>query len=229
MKVLAIGAHPDDEIYAAGYLAKRAAEGDDVYILLTTRGEGGPLGDPPLCEREGLPALRVEEGRASGRAIGARDVLFLPFVDPLPGPNRGWRQVEASLEEFSGAIAEVLRSLQPDVVVTHGSTGEYGHPQHKYTHAAVFAALEQVAPWRPSEVLTWEAAFEGAEQDRAINPGEPADIVLDVTPWLPQKIAALKAHTSQYPAFLGTSPGRTLEECADRIESFHRWEPGHTA
>ena len=40
---------------------------------------------------------------------------------------------------------------------------------------------------------------------------------------LPQKIAALKAHRSQYPAFLGATPTRTLEECADRIESFHRW------
>jgi LmbE family N-acetylglucosaminyl deacetylase len=223
MKVLAIGAHPDDELYAAGYLAKRAAEGDDVYILTTTRGEGGPLGDPQLCEREELPAIRVEEGRAAGRALGARDVMFLPFVDPLPGPGRGWRQIEVSLEEFSGAVAEVLRSLQPDLVVTHGSGGEYGHPQHKYTHKAVFAALEQVAPWRPADVLTWEAAFDGAEEGRSINPNDPADMVVDVTPWLPQKIAAYKAHRTQYPAFLGANPGRTLEECADRTESFHRW------
>lgn len=223
MKVLAIGAHPDDETYASGYLAKRASEGDDIYILTTTRGEGGPLGDPPVCEREELPAVRMEEGRAAGREIGAREVIFLPFVDPLPGPNRGWRQAEVSLEEFSGAIAEVLRVLQPDVVVTHGSGGEYGHPQHLFTHAGVFAALEQVAPWRPSEVLTWEAAFDGVESDRAINPNDPADIVLDVTPWLPQKIASFKAHVSQYPAFVGVPPTRTLEECADRIESFHRW------
>ena len=37
--VLAIAAHPDDELFGAAYLAKLAAEGNDLYILCTVRVE----------------------------------------------------------------------------------------------------------------------------------------------------------------------------------------------
>ncbi len=223
MRVLSIGAHPDDELYAAGLLAKYAAEGHDVYILTTTRGEGGPLGDPPLTDRAGLGALREVEGHAAGHILGAREVRYLPFVDPLPGPNREWKAISASLEEFSAAIREVLAELRPDVVLTHGSDGEYGHPQHRFTHRAVFAALEQLSPWRPAEVLTWEASFPDADPARRLNEHDPADIVLDTSPWLEQKVAAMEAHRSQWPAFLWNHPGKTIPEIVERIESFRRW------
>jgi N-acetylglucosamine malate deacetylase 2 len=223
MIVLSIGAHPDDEIYAAGLLAKYAAEGHAVYILTTTRGEGGPTGDPPLTDRAGLPTLREAEGREAGRLLGAREVRYLPFVDPLPGPNRQWKAAEVPLETFSGAIAEVLAELRPDVVVTHGSGGEYGHPQHLFTHQAVFAALARLAPWRPAEVLTWEAAFPGADPERKLNPNDPADLVLDVSPWLEQKVAAAEAHQTQRLAILGNQPDKTIREVMDRIESYKHW------
>jgi LmbE family N-acetylglucosaminyl deacetylase len=52
MIVLSIGAHPDDETCASGTLIKYAEEGYDVYILMTTRGEGGSTGEPPVtCSR----------------------------------------------------------------------------------------------------------------------------------------------------------------------------------
>ncbi len=223
MIVVSIGAHPDDEIYAAGLLSKYASEGHTVYIVTTTRGEGGLLGNPPLADRAGLGALRVEEGRAAARALGAREVRYLPFVDPTMGGSQRWHAADASLEEFSQAIMEVLAELRPDVVITHGSGGEYGHPQHLFTHEAVFAALAALRPWQPDETLTWEAHFPDADPQRKLNPEDPADIVLDVTPWLPQKIAALKAHRSQEIAFLYDQPGKTLEDVADRIESYHRW------
>src|SRR5690242_15757138 len=127
MIVLAIGAHPDDELFAAGMLARYAAEGHDVYILTTTRGEGGSAGDPLLCERTELGTVREAESRASAHALGARDVLFLPFVDPLKGDDGVLHPVDASMEEFSAAIAGVIARLHPDVIITHGSGGEYGH------------------------------------------------------------------------------------------------------
>ena len=46
--VLTISAHPDDELFGAGYLAKLVAEGHDLYLLCTTRGEGGEVGEPPV-------------------------------------------------------------------------------------------------------------------------------------------------------------------------------------
>lgn len=229
MIVVAIGAHPDDETYAAGLLAKYAAEGHAVYIVTTTRGEGGPLGDPPLTDRASLPAVREAEGRAAARILGAREVRYLPFVDPLPGPNRGWRAIEQSLDSFSAAIAAELADLRPDVVITHGSGGEYGHPQHIFTHQAVLAALGRLAPWRPSEVLTWEAAFPEAAPQRRVNRRDAADLVLDISPWFEQKVAATEAHVSQHPAFLYDKPGKTIAEITERTESYHRWTADEVA
>ncbi len=223
MIVLAIGAHPDDETFASGMLAKYAAEGNDVYILTTTRGEGGSMGDPPLSDQAGLGAVREQEGRAAGRALGARDVLFLPYIDPVISEGHVTHQIDVSLEEFSAAIGEVIQRLKPDIMLTHGSGGEYGHPQHKYTHVAVFKALEDLKPWRPGEVLTWCAAYPEPENDRFINKDDPADIVLDVTPWMAQKIAAMAAHRTQFAVFFRDNPDKKLEDVVGHLESFHRW------
>ena len=225
MVVVSIGAHPDDELYIGGTLARYASEGHDVYIVTTTRGEGGPMGDPPVTDRAGLAAVRVEEGRAAARILGAREVRYLPFVDPVMGGSQRWHAIEATLEEFSGDIGEVLAELRPDVVITHGAEGEYGHPQHIFTHQAVFEALRQLRPWKPRELLTWEAAFPEADPERRVNRSEPADIVVDISPWFDQKVAAAEAHVSQRPALLGKHRDKTIREVTDRIESFHCWNP----
>ncbi len=225
MIVLAIGAHPDDEtMFAGGLLAKYATEGHDVYILLTTRGEGGELGDPPLCTREELGALREREARAAADALHAQDVLFLPFIDPEVGPDGTLRAVDASPEEFSTAVGTVIGSLLPDVIITHGSGGEYGHPQHVFTHQAVFAALEKLKPWQPIELLTWAAALPDSADDRIINHNDPADYVLDVTPWAAQKVAAAKAHASQHALFTRNATADIFEQIATRPETYHRQE-----
>ena len=223
--VLAIGAHPDDETYAAGLLAKFASEGHAVYILTTTRGEGGTAGDPPLTDRAGLPAVREEEGRAAATLLGAQSISFLPFVDPIPGPNRTWKAVEAPLDAFSDAIGSVITDLRPDIVITHGSDGEYGHPQHLYTHQAVFVALLRLRPWQPREVLTWEASFPDADPERKLNPSDHADLVLDVSPWFATKVAAAEAHRTQRLALLHGVRDKPMAEAMDRIESFRRWTP----
>jgi len=135
MIVLSIGAHPDDETCAGGTLIKYAEEGHDVYILTTTRGDAGVV-------------------------IGARQVLFLPYVDP-DATDGVAKAVNASPEEFSASIQEVLEHLHPDVIITHGTDGEYGQPQHIFTQQATFRALRNLAlgpgglqPWWPQEVLT---------------------------------------------------------------------------
>jgi LmbE family N-acetylglucosaminyl deacetylase len=64
VKVLCITAHPDDEsVFAGGTLALLALRGAEVKILCCTRGEGGEAGEPPLCSRAALGALREVELR----------------------------------------------------------------------------------------------------------------------------------------------------------------------
>ncbi len=224
MRVLVIAAHPDDEsAFAGGLIAKYAAEGHEVHVLWTTRGEGGEMGDPPLTTRDKLGAVREAEARAAAAALGVHGVHFLPFTDPVVGPEEALFPIDAPLELFSQTIAAVMAELRPDVVLTHGSGGEYGHPQHVFTHQAVFAALTRLQPWRPAEVLTWGGAYADPEQERFMNKNDPADIVLDVTPWLAQKIAAFNAHQTQHVLFFRHNQGKTIDQIPGRTESFHRW------
>jgi LmbE family N-acetylglucosaminyl deacetylase len=225
MRVLVIAAHPDDEtVFCGGIIAKYASEGHDVYILLTTRGEGGETGEPPLCTPEELGSVREREVQQAAAALGAREVRFLPFRDPSVGPDDALYPIDATPEEFATAIAEVIAELRPNIVITHGSNGEYGHAQHRFTHQSVMQALRQLALWQPQEVLTWGAAYPNPEKERLINQDDPADIVLDVTPWLQQKVAAYNAHRTQHGLFFRKNVGKTLEQLPGRIESFRRWK-----
>src|SRR4051812_38934684 len=82
--ILAIGAHPDDEtVMAGGTLAMLASRGIAVHIISATRGEGGEMGEPPVCTREALGGVRSEELRCAGQALGAAEVDFLGYIDPV--------------------------------------------------------------------------------------------------------------------------------------------------
>lgn len=222
MIILAIAAHPDDETCASGTLAKYAAEGHAVYILMTTRGEGGSTGEPPVCERSDLGQVREQEGRNAGAVIGAREVLFLPYIDPEA--NDGvLHAIDATLEEFSASIQEVIGRLRPDVVITHGTNGEYGHPQHIFTQQATFHALRSLQPWRPGEVLTWCAAYPNPEVPAEVNQEDPADVLMDIRPWVALKLAAFQQHRSQYFPVISYFKDKGGAFLSEKIESFRIW------
>jgi LmbE family N-acetylglucosaminyl deacetylase len=224
-RIVSIGAHPDDETaFAGGMLAKYASEGHDVFIVSVTRGEGGEAGDPPLSSLDQLGATREGELRCAAAALGARDVSFLGFVDPRIAIGEPGRAIDATLDELVAAIRREIDRLRPDVVITHGSNGEYGHAQHIFTHQAVRTALAAPAGWRPSELLTWGAFVEGFEPARLLNKDDPADVILDVTPWFDAKLAALQCHATQLAMIRRNNKDESdLRKLVLRTESFRRW------
>lgn len=222
-RILAISAHPDDEIFGAGYLASRVAAGDELFLLCTTRGEGGEVGEPPVGTKSRLGEFRVVEMRNAAAALGAREVEFLDFVDPWMEIGGEALAIDAQPRELRDAIVPHLERLRPEVVVTHGSNGEYGHPQHAYTHRVVRAALSSLRPWQPSELLTWCANPGGDQSDRLINHDDPADFVIDISPWFDRKLAVVEAHLSQQAMFLRNNRTDNLADVIRRTEAFRRW------
>ena len=105
-----------------GTLARYAAAGVRVALLCATRGEYGPISDPALATEETLAGAREQELRAACAVLG---VEWLEFLDcPDSGVNNlYWPEVEAK-------IVRAIRQLKPQVIVTFGLDGLYGHPDH---------------------------------------------------------------------------------------------------
>lgn len=233
--LLAIGAHPDDETMLAGAtLAWAARNGLTVQILCVTRGEGGEVGDPPVTTQDRLGAVRAAELRCAGERLGAQTVEFLPFEDPQmvptdedPAPPTALGRIAAEPAEFEAALVAAIRRLRPDVILTHGTSGEYGHPQHVYTNQIVQRAFtsagatgkfpEGGAPHAPAALYTWAAAYPHASDERLerlLNQDDPAAwVMLPDAALLDAKEAAARCHRSQMALFLrrtGTEPLRAL-------------------
>jgi LmbE family N-acetylglucosaminyl deacetylase len=221
--VMFIIAHPDDEtITSAGTIALFASRGIDAHIACATRGEGGELGDPPVCTREGLPAVREAELRCAAGALGASGVTFLGYVDPLIGPDDELFAFEMDFDTLAGQLKALIRKHAPDMVMTHGADGEYGHPAHILMHQAVRVVVESLTT--PPLLYTFAARVPGME-DHLWNQNEPAHLALDIRPWLDAKEAALQCHKSQHALFLRKRQGQTLREAARKVEAYHRHLP----
>jgi LmbE family N-acetylglucosaminyl deacetylase len=221
--ILVVSAHPDDEtLFCGGTLAMYAQKGHDVYILETTRGEGGEVGEPPLTTRENLAAFREQEVRQAADILGARDIFFLPYIDPFMEINGIARRIDASLADFAAAIATYVQNIDPHLVITHGSNGEYGHPHHIYTHQATRMALNSGR--QGTALMTWSAWHTPAEYERILNQDDQADIINDISPWHDVKVAAALCHKTQHAMFLRNSGAPSVADMVRKTESFHIWQ-----
>jgi len=141
---MAVLAHPDDEsLGVGGTLAKYASEGVEVFLVTATRGDSGryrgvPSGDPGHPGPSALADIRESELRAAVLALGVKEVSLLDFRDQ--------HLDSAKPREAIGAIVQHIRRVRPQVVVTFGPDGAYGHPDHiaisQFTTAAIVAAAD---------------------------------------------------------------------------------------
>lgn len=243
--LMAIGAHPDDEtMLAGGTLAFAALASFHVEIVSVTRGEGGEVGVPPVSAQEELGAARAAELRCAAERLGATGLTFLPFRDPqlTPGAAGGDSElfrIDAGPAEFQRAIAAVVQALKPAVLLTHGRNGEYGHPQHIYTHETVKWVFEEqqvfvANPGRDAAVgplafYTWAATFPVESDERLLrllNQDDPADWLLEVRGDIHErKAAAAECHRSQHDLFRRHNPNKSLRDMTGRYESLRCHAP----
>ena len=119
---LAVFAHPDDETFATGTLAKLAARDVCVQLVYATSGDaGGDLTDRGLSGAA-LGAEREQEMRRAARALNLpRAPVFLRH-----GDGKGQENWQTVLEDVEALLAKI----QPRVVLTFGPDGYYGHSDH---------------------------------------------------------------------------------------------------
>ncbi len=166
--LLAVFAHPDDEVFGSGgTLAKYADQGIRVILACATRGEVGEIADPSLATPETLGEVREHELRASAAALGFDDVRFLGYRDSgMPGtPDNDHPESyhRADPEAAIGQLVALIRETRPQVVITFEPFGGYGHPDHiaasRFTTAAFDAAGDPTQypqagpPWKPARLF----------------------------------------------------------------------------
>ncbi len=127
-------AHPDDEaLLTGGTLARAAAEGHRVVLVVATAGESG-LTSPGNADD--LGRRRQEELRHAARALGCARVEVLGYADSGSDGHRGGPTAFSRMptEVVAARLAEVLRDEQADVLTSYDPFGGYGHPDHVAVH-----------------------------------------------------------------------------------------------
>lgn len=240
-RLLLVHAHPDDETINNGAtMARYVAEGAHVTLVTCTAGEEGEVLVPDLEHLaagadDALGPHRQSELAQAMAALGVADHRF------LGGPGRYrdsgmmgtpanehpecfWR---ADLAEAATLLAEVVREVRPQVVVTYDEIGGYGHPDHIQAHrvATYGTALAAVASYRPDLGPAWSPAkvywnamprgfvADGIERMKAagssffgvesvddlpfVVPDSAISAAVDATVYVERKLDAMRAHATQ--------------------------------
>lgn len=184
--LLAVFAHPDDEAFGTGgTLAKYAAEGVDVHLVTATRGEAGQIALPSLATPANLPAVREAELRCACQCYGIRPPIFLDYVDgQLAIVHQG---------QAVGKLVRIIRELRPQVMITFGPDGIYGHYDHLAVHRWATAAYDlaadpdcfpDCAPCQPHQISKLYHRVLHQEALKARNAsGQRAAVMMDGVPF----------------------------------------------
>lgn len=230
MNVLVFFAHPDDEtMLAGGTLALFAQHGAQVHYLCATRGDGGEVGDPPLCKPEELGEMRSHELKCAVNALGGSSTTNLGYSDPKVGPAQELYPFTTNLTRLSGQLVSIIRDKAIDVLISHGTNGEYGHPAHRLCNQAARLAVSSI---KANRILffTFAAAYPDHPKPRIANRDDPADLILNIRPVLNYKIQAALCHRTQHALFIrrmSLESGRRVKvpEVLLKEESLHRSYP----
>jgi LmbE family N-acetylglucosaminyl deacetylase len=244
--LLGIFAHPDDESFGpGGTLARYAAEGAEVHVIIATDGIAGSVESPgQVKDHETLAQVRSAELANAAVALGITSIWSLPYRDSgmrgAPDNEHPDALIQQPVEQLTEEVMEYIERFQPQVIVTHDPFGGYGHPDHVRVYEATTAAFQRVQQshvgsggYRGPQKLYYTAfdkrflkvmvqlmPWMGQDpmavgRNKDINLVEisqwetPVHARVDVSRYLPQKLAASQAHASQYsggPTFIRVLP-----------------------
>ena len=138
-------AHPDDEaLLTAGTLARVAAEGHRVVLVVATAGDAG-LAATEFGRAGDLARRRLAELHASAEALGCARVEVLGYRDSGMYGERASEDgafASAPVDVAAAALADVLREEEADVLTVYDPQGGYGHPDHVQVHRVGVRAAE---------------------------------------------------------------------------------------
>jgi len=189
-RALAVYAHPDDpEISCGATLARWAAAGSEVHILVCTRGEKGSK--DPTADPIELTLRRAGEMQAAGKLLGVAGRDQLDVADGDLENTPGLRE----------QIVTVLRRVRPDVVVCPDPTAVFfgdtyfNHADHRNTG---WATLDAVSPSAGNPHYFPSAGPAHQVGAVLLSATLEPNLWIDVGATLETKVDALLCHASQF-------------------------------
>ena len=191
MKVMAIGAHPDDvEFMCAGTLFLLKEKGFQLHVTTVSAGDCGSAEQPP----EDIMTIRHEESEAAARTLGA-DYTCLDQRDC---------RIFAG-EVLMEVVVEEMRVVAPDVVFTHFPRDymvDHEETSRIVRSAAFTASMpnfwtgvdEPAAPLKHVPHLYYWAPMEGID---IFGKPAPSAFYVDIEKVMDRKAEMLACHKSQ--------------------------------
>lgn len=149
-KVLVILAHPDDELPIAPALAMEARGGAQVRIAYATRGEAGP-GVSGMAKGEGLGRTRMLEALCASGSLGLELPDIMNFGDGRLTDRPQDKGSPALL--LKQDVERIIAAGKPDLVITWGPDGGYGHGDHRMVGAIVTEVVQAMPAAQRPELL----------------------------------------------------------------------------
>lgn len=222
-RLLAVLAHPDDESFGpGGTLAKYAGEGVEVHVAICTDGAAGSVTEEFEAARDRLVEIRMQELEAAVEILGVR-LHLLGFRDsgyigdPANEDPQSFMNIDA--EQAVRPLVQLIRSIRPQVLITHDETGGYFHPDHIKAHEVTVAAFHA-------------AGDSDQYPDIGPQPYRPQRLYYTAFPdrWLRFYRVVMRLR-GQDPRRMGrnqdvdfTNLGRPMSELDARINTFDAWD-----
>lgn len=135
-RLMGVFAHPDDETFCAGgTFARYAKDGAEIMVVSATRGQAGQIRDASVGTRRTIAAVREAELRRACEQLGVARVECWDYTDGA--------LAEADFATLTGEVVRRIREFRPDVVISFGPDGGYGHPDHITISAAATEACRR--------------------------------------------------------------------------------------
>lgn len=191
-RLTVIAPHPDDEtLGAGGTIARFAAEGIDVSVLIVS----GHL--PPLYPQEAFETTR-REGEAAMKRLGVTRWKFLE----IPAT----KVHEVPVAELTGKVSGFVRADNPEWVLIPFPDR---HIDHRVIFDAAVVACRPVRPEAPKVVLAYETLSETHWNVPGVEPAFVPEFYVDIGAYMNAKREALDCYASQIHA----APSRSIDAC----------------
>lgn len=196
--VLAVFAHPDDERVIGPLLSKLAREGRETHLVIATDGSKGTRDYAHIPAGPQLAAVRTREATCAANRLGVRKLHLLGL------PDGGLASFE-ELGKLRTALAAIIDSVKPAVIITFGPEGGTGHPDHRLVGNVTSQIIESDDRYSNIDLLYASLPSErlrtAPEAEPTVN-GMATSLLTVRVPFEPQDLVAGReeyaCHQSQY-------------------------------